>query len=86
MTRELKVVAEIKIPIPEDATHFGIFDGKVIFYKNKPIGVVGDHWFAFRPDGVWHFVRYEKPNWVQELPDDLTTQMPDSWLNTEDEE
>lgn len=86
MTRELKVVAEVKIPIPEDATHFGVFDDKVIFYKNKKIGVVGDHWYSMRSDGIWHFYGHNKPNWAKELPENLTIQMPDSWLNTEDEE
>lgn len=78
MPRTVTFTILIDVEVPDGATHYhgdptktmdGSDEPTLSFYKHKDVGVVGDHWFLWRPArGDWSFVSHTRPLYVKELP------------------
>jgi len=71
-TYTFKVTGETEIEVPEEATHFrGSFVYGLTFYKCKKIGAVGEHWFFYDRNSVWHFCGHRTLRNLKELEDPI---------------
>lgn len=75
-----KFLAVIIVDVPEGATHYhGNLHQSPTFFKQKDIGVAGEHWFGFTLgfNKEWWFVSHHKPHWIEELPEGLPEEISD---------
>jgi hypothetical protein len=67
----MKLTVPVVVDAPDGATHY-IGDHNVMgFYKRKDIGVAGEHWFYWHPDGKeWKMASHHKPHWIEPIPEE----------------
>lgn len=62
---KIKCTVELEVEVPEGATHYRGTFGEYTWYKRKDTGVVGEHWYFLRSDGVWHFSQHARPDLIK---------------------
>lgn len=80
--RTLTLTASVTREVPDEATDYKLFSGTVLFFKCNQVGVVGDHWYYLRHDGVWHFHGHNRPQALNAIPEDGIISV-DPWVLTE---